>query len=209
METNEPPRLYPPTTPGPVELPVRPPRWPGVIGVVAIVTASWGILTGLWGVFQQYFIGSMYASMAGHEALIGAIENWRMPMVVLRALGVPVAGVLLGAGVLLVRRRPGAVAACLAYAALRTVQGLGLAAATGLMQRDMFRASAAAASAANPAAGAVASPFGAGVVAFTAAVMAIWTLALPVFLVVWFTRRSVREHVRSWRAGRAAAPTPL
>lgn len=209
METTEPPRLHPPTTPRPIVLPVRPPRWPGVVGVVAIVMGSWGILGGLWGIAQQYLMRTMYAAMPGQEALIGVMQKWKAPMVALIALGVPVAGVLLGAGVLLVRRRPGARAACLAYAALRTAQGLGLAAATGLWQQDIVRASAMAAARANPAAGAVAAPVGAGMAAFTAVVTAVWTLALPVFLIVWFTRRSVREHVRSWRAGRAVAPAPM
>lgn len=198
-------RLHPPTVQRPLVAAPAKTRWPGVIGTIAIVVGALGILISAWGVLQQVFITRITAMVPGQEPMIVVYERWRTPMIAVMAAGVLVAAVLLAAGIMLVRRKPGAAAACLVYAVLRTVQGGALAVTTGLMQRDLVEASMTTAASGNPAALAAAGATAPAVAIASAAAVMVWALALPAFLFVWFVRPKIRREVRSWRAARAPA----
>lgn len=200
-----PPRLHPPIVQRPIPVVQGPSRWPGVIGTICIVLGALGMLSSAWGVLQQLFMSRLVAVVPGQESMIEVYTRWMIPMVGAFAPGILVAGVLLYAGIKLVRRRPRARAACLAYAALRIVQGLILAVVTGMMQQELFQVSMAVTAAGSPAAAGIAAPMSAGMAILSVAAVALWAMAFPIFLIVWFQRPSIRREVRMWTGPVAVA----
>ncbi len=206
-EPPPPARLHPPTSPRPIVHATAPSRWPGVVGTIAIVIASLSILASAWGVLQQVFILNLTAMVPGQEAMGAVYDRWRLPMIAVMASGALVAGVLLLGGILIVRRKPACRAVCLTYAALRTIQGVALAVVTGLMQQELVAVSMATTAANNPAVAAASGPVGTATAVASGAAVAMWAIAFPAFLFVWFIRPKIRREVRSWRKPEAAPAT--
>lgn len=200
------PPVSPPTTPdsSPYDLPLseQPSKWPTVIGIIAIVLASFGLL-GAVCVFGSMFVPGMGfnpAMMPGGPGPANSsvdMAEWADIMQFNNAVG----GVMSLAfsvlemigGILLLERRRIAVSWLKAFAWLTIMLSIGFQIwswSSGMMQQMMeFNA-------------AIAGPGGryaviggiGGVVCAT-----VFGLAFPVFLLIWFSRSKVKAEVSTWR----------
>lgn len=195
----------PPTRPGEVVMPRGRPAWPAVIGVLCIVFGGLGALYAVIGVVQSFMFRFMWASIPPEE-LPGAQEAMRGPATlgaVAWGLELLLAGLHIYGGILLLQRIPRARGAVLLFAWL----DIGLNLLGGLVQYQLTSAMMGsmpdAAQAPPPG---FLSAFRAMAVAggvLSAVITSIW----PVFLLIWFSRRAVRDTVREWRGVAPAAGT--
>lgn len=120
--------------PPPYQFPVLPPAWPKVIGISAIVLASYGLLANGAGIFTSRMMRTMLSGGAMAKVgftpdTVAAMERFTM----FNAIGgLVLAALLLTAGIGLVRRRPLSRPLMLGWAILR----LGLAAVAAPMMFD-------------------------------------------------------------------------
>lgn len=198
------PPAAPPTEPGPVgNAAPSPSAWPTVLGVIAIVFGVLGTLGGAWGalvpLFPRFLGPRAVTSSPAFESL-HAMESWYPLTVALALLALALALLLLAGGVGLLRQRRWGVATCRAWAGLKIVLvAITTAVTFAMQQRVVLPAVQAQATATGPA------PSGA---IFTATLYAgagfslMWGWALPVFVLIWFGRRRVREEVAAWKSER-------
>jgi hypothetical protein len=109
------------------------------------------------------------------------------------ALNLIAAVLLLPAGIGLLKRRLWGVRLTRTWARVKMVMVVGVAALTYVMQQQMW--------AAMTKQNAPGSPFGPmeGVMVATAVVFAlVWGWALPVFMLIFLSRRKVKEHIDTW-----------
>lgn len=202
-----PPISVPPTLPGAMRDTQRPRVWPTAIGVIAIVLGSLALLGGLINIGMPYFMGALAGVMPkGVPNPYTAFALWAKPMAASSAVGALVAAILLWGGLLLIKRRPKAVRVIMIWSVLKILYGFGAGAVMAAMQHSMFttlfeeaKASAARQSGRPP------PPFPTDTFAmvmasFTGILFVVWAALLPVFMLIWFTRRSVRADVDAWPA---------
>lgn len=172
----------PPTSPDPSAVARRKITWPTVVGIIAIVFAAGGLMTGLGGVVSWLFAETWRPGSGASAA------HYRPVMIPLSAVHGLLAGLLLAGGIGLIRQRRWAVRVLLTWAWLRVVEGVVNAVVQAMMQREMFQ-QAGAQSPGMPA------PF-VHVMTVVSFVFALaWAAALPVFLLIWFRGRRVRGDI--------------
>ncbi|MHC4946862.1 MAG: hypothetical protein ACYTG1_01175 [Planctomycetota bacterium] len=201
--------MSPPAPPAP---PVRPVggTWPTVLGVIGIVFGALGMVGGflyavifacvdwLTATLAEMLKNSPRAdvqlaqleAMARHDT-IGIVSS-----LVWGVLGC----LLLAAGIAVMRRRAWGATGLVAWSILKMAHGLFSAWFGYIMTIDQFTAmeqAAAASSAPGPPPGmfGLMARMGGVVVVF----QLLWLWALPVFLLVWLSRRTIREQVRNWK----------
>jgi hypothetical protein len=188
-------RMAPPTDMGQFIIPPQPSSWPKVIGIIAIVLGSLATLGGLLGAASSYITEwglSMMPAEARTAAMTETIVRWRPWLVATSLCSAAVAVLLIVAGARLVNRRPSAPGLCRNWAILKMIVVLFVAAVTYHVQREQF---------ANvPPAGTRGMPAGmpAMMAVFSAAFGVLWGWALPVFMLIWFARRKIKEEVAEW-----------
>jgi hypothetical protein len=192
----------PPTEPGEVT-PVRPPEaWPTVIGVLAIVFGSLGLLSGVCTGFGTAFMamgGSLVPEEAGDmQALMAVNVPYPWAQGAHALLEFALSATHLVGGILLVTRRPAAARVLVGFAWADLVSNT-LGAVLGYF---VMRAGAAAMAEhpdleAASAMGGMAEAMGAAWLVLDWLFTAVW----PVFLIVWFARPRIRETVATWTPG--------
>ena len=100
---------------------------------------------------------------------------------------------LLVGGVQLIRRRPSAAYWCVTWSILKMIMTVATAVTTAAMQRDQFEAM-----------GGPSAAMGPMLIVFSFVFGLLWGWALPVFMLVWFSMRWVRQQVADWRETPAA-----
>ncbi len=202
MDTPQPqstPTTMPPTGPGsPVQ---KRSAWPVVIGVIAIVLGGFGVLLHSGSGLVSCQVNGPYSG-TGQEmvnaAQAAATEQFG-PWNLLSALGsLALAGLLLAAGIGMVRRRPWCGKASLAWSILKIVYSIPatvLAFIVNSAQIDAMQQ--ASTEAGNSGAGgffALAQGLGVGVIGCGL----LWAWVFPVFVLIWFLRAKVRTEVATW-----------
>jgi hypothetical protein len=197
-QTSGPGAAVPPVTSGDFQT-LEPPRsWPTVIGVFGIIFASLAILGGICGVISP-FMGSFFSGMVPEEQRDQMVAQMRLsaPYPLLQAgyqlVELVISIVLLVGSISLLRRSPGAPKLLRGYAwsdLVANLLGAGLTTLIGLSQIEQIKADPSLAGMAGPLAGQGMIVF--GIVMFLLA--GIW----PVFLLLWFARSKVKEHVAGW-----------
>jgi len=182
----------PPTRPGAVGL--RRTSWPSVLGVITIVLGAIGILSGLWSAVSPLFAdmiakfvpngGSGMESVAAYAWLMVALGIATMARGVLEIL----------AGVAVYQRKGGARRLIFAWAWLAIVLSFVGAIATYLMQLEQFRVMT---EKGTP----IPAGLGGIIGVFSAVVAVAWGCLFPVFAIIWFSRRAIREEVQGWARG--------
>lgn len=191
----------PPTVPGALSRPPSTPAWPMVIGIIAVVFAAFGMLQGVGGIVSM-FVMDMFAGFVPQDerGVLDAMTSWKYTMVALYGASALVTLLLGIGGVLLMRRRPLASPMIMWWAALKMLAALALVTFGVLMQVAQFEAMANAQPGGTP----MPASFGLGIGIVTGAFQLLWLWALPVFMLVWFTRKGVRKTVHEWRQETAA-----
>jgi hypothetical protein len=197
--------------------------WPSVIGIIAIVFGSLGLLkdgvctpigwavTLLFGSFFDDLAQSQPATgMEVQAAQFDALGAF-MPATVSVGCGLAVlAFLLLIGGIGLKRERPWARRAILTWAILKILITIPKATIDFLVNKAQFQAmEEAAAGSTTPTPGQL--PPGMYAMMETIASVGViftvlWYWALPIFMIVWFARPSVRDEVRGWTGPTPAPP---
>lgn len=178
--------------------------WPKVLGIIAIVLGALAAVGSCIGAGASFFAGAMVdlvpeGEASGLEGMM-AWQSWLVGLSVL-ATGLGI-GLLVG-GVGLVRRRPFAATACLGWAILKMVYVLASAfvgyqvnvAQFEVMQNDPNMAG-------------MPAGFMGAVSLFGATLGVLWGWALPIFMLIWFSRRRIHEEVESWGLSAHQMPVP-
>ncbi|MCW5777251.1 MAG: hypothetical protein KIS87_12505 [Phycisphaeraceae bacterium] len=195
----------PPTAPGRMVARVAPgpPAWVAVLGVLSIVFGVLGALSKCWGIATPLFFGIMerfFASLPNEEMPEAVGQSFSMmgayawPIAGVSLLKTIVAGLLVAVGIGLLKQRAWAPAWAIRYAVLDMVLTLGEGALGALAQVAQMEAMQAADPTAFGPIGGWTTLIAYGSVGLGVLMSLVW----PVFLIVWFTRRRVREHVSTW-----------
>ncbi len=189
-----PPPAAPPTQPGMIGLPQRPSAWPKVIGIIAIILGALGALGGVWGAITPLFADALVSmAPAGQATGMEAMQQYKVWTVVSSLLMLGVAVLLLVAGTGLVRRRGWAPKISVLWSIVKIV----LVAVNSIFSYKIAQAQFAAL-ADDPGMAQVPSSF---LSAFSAAGLGVglcWGWALPIFMLIWFTRGKIRAEVAEW-----------
>lgn len=195
----------PPTAPGAMVSRLAPaaPAWATVLGILSIVFGVLGALSKCWGIATLFFFTAMerfFASMPEDEVPEGIGQSFSMmgvyawPIAGVSLLKTAVACLLVAVGIGLLKQRAWAPAWAIRYAVLDMVLTLGEGALGVLSQAAQFEAM----QAADPSGFGTIGP---GVSVFSRVMVVggvLVSLVWPVFLIVWFTRRRIREATSTW-----------
>ena len=193
--------VAPPTQAGVIAANAALPVWPKVIGIISIVLGAGGMLGNIWSVVAMLMVDT-FAGMAAQfsPGPQMSAEMWSggrsgsllciyVAMFVLAVL-------LLAGGIGLVRRRRWAPKVCVGWALGKIAAAFATAAVGYQMQEAQMKMFA---NDPNLAAtGMSGGPMGA-MVLVTMVFIVIWLGAYPVFMLVWLSRRGVKEYVASWK----------
>jgi hypothetical protein len=184
-------RAAPPTQPGALRI-VRRAAWPSPLGVIMLV---FGILALIYGllcfILPEFFATFTWSSdMPSMGELMAGYTTWYA----IDCAGIVIAAcVAVAVGIGLMGRRAWALPLGLAWAVFKIIVVACDAVLTMLMGIDQFR-SMAESDPSIPLAVVMGVPIG------SAAVVALWGWVLPVFLLIWLSRRPIRAEIASWRA---------
>lgn len=168
--------------------------WPKVIGIVCIVFGVLGLLTSAWGTYTALFDPGANAmglpTDAAKQDAAAVFERLAVPSATLGIAGVLAALILLVVGIAMMRRHQDTASVARTWAFGKIVIALGnawlglriMAGMEGVMREHMPE-----------------------VPGFVYAIQRVfvfvgfgWTILLPVFLLIWFARRSIREEIVGW-----------
>lgn len=201
----------PPTVPGPIPGPE--PSWPKPVGILAIVFGSYGILEHVCGAASPLFMGLMtqaatQALPAGEadamRAQADAMAPYLLPLLLGNMLLLGSAVLLLVAGIRCVSRHPACRQLMLIYAAAELVLTMLYLGLSWVMNNAVMAAVAQSPSTAGAPPGMM-SMIGtlSGVAGFVLGLL--FLAPWPIFLLIWFNRRTVKDQVLLWRAERLAS----
>ena len=178
----------PPTTPLALPpVPLLPPQWPRVLGIIGIVMGVYGIATSLLGVLrlpERMMAGPPTASMP--SAVPEGLQPW---MRSLGAASMLLAALLLAASIGLLCRRGWSVRALLLWAGMKA----GLVVVSTVLIAQIVAAGM------PTQAGPPMSPWMMNVVLVAGSCVGLPIgLAIPVFTLIWFSRRKIKDEVANW-----------
>lgn len=186
--------MSPPIEPGALGTGTPAPTWPKPIGIIAIILGSLGMLGGALGMVAPQVMGTMASKMppevAGQFEVMDDFAGWTIAS---SLAGLVVAVALLVAGIGVLKQRRWGVTAIQAWAAVKML----LVVATSILTYQIFQETAVTMSQTQ---GVQAMPGGfmSAMGAFSVGFGLLWGWALPVFLLVWFARRKIKQQVASW-----------
>lgn len=197
----------PPTVPGMLSVPDRPAAWPSVVGVLCMVFGGLGVLGGVWGAASNIMmlLGTMPVQpMGGGPTNIDLLPTFRTmaPLVIGgEALKVVLSVALILVGVAIHKRKPIARPAAVWWSIAKIVLSIAVAAVTAWVQYEIMSEVIDAMSQ-DPNVPAqmkgVMSGVMAGAIGMAVLFGIAWGGALPIFLLIWFTRARVRAEVQRW-----------
>jgi hypothetical protein len=190
--------VAPPMQPGQIPMPEQRSTWATVIGVIAIVLGSGGILSGCWSLASpfvfDFFRNMIPPGQATGMEVMDAIDEWRSWTIINSLLTIAVATLLLVVGIGLLKRRRWAVGAGVAWAILKTLLALVTAVFVYMIQQAAFEAM----GQQVPAAPGLGLAFYRMIAVCSAAFTVLWYCAFPVFLLIWLSRAKVKADVADW-----------
>ncbi|MEE8155226.1 MAG: hypothetical protein V3T53_09775 [Phycisphaerales bacterium] len=193
--------ITPPTDAG--AIPTRQSTWPTVIGVIAIIFGSLATLQGCIGLGSSAMFGLFASAMPEEQAgLMDATKSLTPLIMISGGLTMAIAIVLLIGGIGLTRRSPRGPKTCRIWAGLKmliVVYGsiigyLVQQAQMEAMQRMLED---------NPNTATAMPGFFGPLMAIlgplTLVFGIVWGWALPIFMLIWFSRRKIKAEVAQWR----------
>ncbi len=194
--------LTPPTDGG--AIPPKPASWPTVIGVIAIIFGSLATLGGCFGLVSSLFLDQFMSLVPQGEAeeMTSALDGLKPALIISGALTMVLAIVVLIGGIGLLRRRAWGRSTCLTWAGLKIVLVVGNSVLSYIVQQSQFQAMAEDLNMAGSMPGFLPALMQAmGVVGLVVGLL--WGWALPVFMLIWFSRRKIKAEIAQW--GRPAS----
>ncbi len=188
------PPLAPPTQPGQLGTRGEGKSWPSVLGTIAIIFGVLGILGGIFGLFGPAIMRAVSSVMPKNAPTgLEAYDDWSGWMRASSVVAMLIAALLLVGGIRLYRRRGSSVRIIRRWAVIKIVYAIGATAVNYQIQQEQFEAMA-------QGGGGAATPVQmAGVMAaVTVGISVLWLCALPVFMLIWLSRRKVREEFGGW-----------
>jgi hypothetical protein len=192
-QSDEPKPLQPAPRTEPGELPVYPrdTRWPKALGIISIILGVLGILAGFIGASAGLIVKTLQAMVEDKGAVdwnaVSRAVTWLARISLVSAI---LAVVLLVVGVGLVRRRAWAIPLGKTWAVLQIIVAILGTGMSHMIQRSIAEAIQQAGTTGR-------MPIGTSPAATAWSLL--WGCALPVFMLIWFARREIREEVAAWR----------
>jgi hypothetical protein len=174
-----------------------PSKWPTVIGIIAIVIAALGLLANACGVVSLFFAGTMFRRTV-LPGMPPELFQIRPGLVVIQLVRFAMAVALLIIGIGLLQRRPRSARWVNPWAVLAIVVSVIGGYIEFRAQQDNF-AIMATHGGMPPGGPGPGFGFFMGFAAAGAVFNAVLRCAFPVFLLVWFARRKIKEEVSTWR----------
>jgi len=164
--------------------------------MIGIILGALGMLGGLWGMVSPLFVSFMTSRMPpGAEHAFDAVEQMNTWMVVGSILSLLVAGLLLAAGIGLLRRRLWGLACYSAWAMLKI---LWVAVNTGITL-SMRDATMEFIGASNPSGPIIPARLTTLITVIVPVGALIWGWALPVFMLIWLSRAKIKAETVQWQ----------
>ena len=183
----------PPREPGALSMPARPTAWPTALGVIAIVLGAMGILGGCWGSLAPFLMKMLADALPpGQPTGLESCEKWGFWIVLIQVVNACLAALLLAAGIGLVKRRRWSVTAAYTWAALKMVFVLVNVISAYGMQQEQFEAMT------QQGLPGLGGGIFAAVGVFSIVFGLVWGWALPVFLLIWFARATIKAETAEW-----------
>lgn len=197
-QTQMPPPLTPPIQPGPLARPAgyspysSPiPVWPTVIGILAIVLGSLGLLGGIWGAVSPLVMKTLFQNMAVDPDMPYFSEKWTQWTIMSSVVSGAVAVVLIVAGAGMLKRTAWSPRVARIWAVIKMVFVIVNVVLAFQIQQSTMETTAQ-----------TGGPRTVVNVSFLTIpgifVGLVWGWALPVFLLIWFGRASIKEQVSKW-----------
>jgi hypothetical protein len=179
----------PPTDLDDIDRPEMRSSWPTAIGTIAIVFGALGALGWLYSGASPFLFKWFGGTFDENEPGMKAALAWQTWSVLLSLLAAALAVLLLVVGVRLVRRRRRALRAGIGWAILRMLLAVAHAAVFSQMAQQQF---------AEMQNDPNIAPMRNIVGPATAIFWIVWGCALPIFLLIWFGRRKIKDEVTTW-----------
>jgi len=192
-------RAAPPTTPMRVAAMPELSRWPRSVGIVLIVFAGLQFLGGICGalspLFNRLAVQVTPPSMGKIDDVAVRWQGWNVG---LSACSIALASMQMAAGIGMLSRRRWSIGLARGWAVAQIVLGIGQSIIQNRVMNETVSAVVSQASqGTRPMPGAVAT--GLAVASKFGLVFGVaWALALPVFLLIWLMRGSIRAEVATW-----------
>ena len=189
--------IVPPTDAG--AIPPKPSSWPMVIGVIATILGSLAVLGGCFGLVSSLFLDQFMSLVPQSEAaeMTSALDGLKPALIISGALTMVLAIVLLIGGIGLLRRRAWGRSTCLTWAGLKMVLVVGNSVLSYIVQQAQFQAMAEDPNMAGNMPGFLPALMQAmGAVGLVIGL--IWGWALPIFMLIWFSRRKIKAEIAQW-----------
>ena len=177
--------------------PKGPPVWPTVIGIIGIIWAAFGVLGGIGGMCSP-LIMKLMAGLPGAQTQFELSNIQKALTVGVGALGMLAAILLLIAAIKLLGRKGGARKLLLVWAVLKILVVAVQAMVTYTIQQAQFQSMGPTTSGMPPQMFNVFGNMSFVVILFTVLFQILWGWALPLFVLVWFTRKKFTEEMAGW-----------
>ena len=192
--------MTPPTDAG--AIPPKPSSWPMVIGIIAIIFGSLATLQGCmglgWPALAALFTSALPEEQAG---MMDATKSLTPLMMISAGLTMAIAIVLLIGGIGLTKRSPRSPKTCRIWAGLKmllvvysSIIGFLVQQAQMEAMRRMLEEDPNAPAAMLGVFGTVMAVIGPAIFVFAI----VWGWALPVFMLIWFSRRKIKAEIAHW-----------
>ncbi len=193
--------IAPPTQPGILATPQRPANWPMVIGTIAIVFGSGGILVGLWGAAAhlgmrlfEWAMGQSQPS-AAVDRQVAVMEAWLPWNVSSSLVATAIAILVLLGGIRLNKRKRSSMRLLKFWAVVKIPVVVIVTIAEMLMQERLFEIM-------GQSPGLTPMPFGGGffdvMIVATLVFGLAWGWSFPVFLLIWLSRGKIKNEMAGW-----------
>ena len=193
--------VAPPIKPGALATPQRPTNWPMVIGTIAIVFGSGGVLIGLWGTAaplgMRFFEWAMEQSQPSPivDRQVAVMQAWLPWTMVSSLLATAIAILVLLGGIRLTKRKRLSMRLLKFWAVVKIPVVVIGAIAEVFMQERLFEIM-------SQSPGSTSMPFGGGFLDLMMVIGLVFTLAwgwaLPIFLLIWLSRGKIKNEVAGW-----------
>ncbi len=192
--------MTPPTDAGAIQ--PRKSTWPMVIGIIAIILGSLATLQGCMGLGWPALAGLFTSALSEEQAgMMDATKSLTPLMMISSGLTMAIAIVLLIGGIGLTKRSPRSPKTCRIWAGLKMLLVVYSSIVAYLVQQAQMEAMQRMLEEDPNAPAAMVGFFGTlmaiiGPVIFVFAI--VWGWALPIFMLVWFSRRKIKAEVAHW-----------
>jgi hypothetical protein len=168
-----------------------PSKWPTVIGIIAIIWAAIGLLGGVCGLGSIFMAQVIPANFPGTPGMSMSAPLTMLPGALLSLI---VRACLLALGIGLLKRRPWSAQWIRTWAVVEMLCSVVVLAVTHIAQQPQFAAIA------NQPGMQQMPGFLAGftVAFFVCGLLVGW--ALPVFVLIWFSRDKIKQEVATWQS---------